>query len=737
MAIVYQAYDTRLETHVAVKVIRMENLTAESRGRALKRFEREAKALARLTHPNIVKVMDYGEFEGMPYLVMPYLQGGTLKRRLGRKIPWQEAIQILLPIARALEYAHQENVIHRDVKPSNILLTESDQPMLSDFGVAKILSVQGTADLTAAGMGIGTPEYMAPEQWDGQAGPQVDVYALGAVFYEMVTGRKPYTAETPAAILFKLANDPLPRPGDFVSNLPDAVESILFKALAKQAENRYPSMAALAFAMEEALVESPTLAGARWPFVRAKPAGRPEVADKTRTNTEAAAFARPRLDLRRWWGWGGALVIMALGVFAYLALGVPRTAGPISTQTLPPPSRTIQAPASVTPPPTWTSMPVIAPSRTMAPSMGGGRLSYLCLDGQRVWIETIDSPGTPPSLSELPLDHLPIASGFSVPLFYWSPDGTQLLFFDAASTFVFDRVGGKLSLISDSAADSVITSYVPMEWSPDGRYLAFEAKRSTVGTSITFIRSDGQARTTLANGYHPAWSPNGKWIGYTDGERVLYFTTLSGVETTRVGEGDAMFWAPSGKWIAYVKGGRSPDQAVLHLYDVEGGGDAAPLAVRVIGSNYVGYTAIAWSPDENWIAFRRTDGIYVIDPIGKAERKVDGYSQEFSGSSSESAGGLFWSPDGQKILVNSFAWDGKQRTSNLFVVDVQGGERVELGEGIFSAWSPDSRLVAFSSERDGSEALYVAATDGSDVSRLGEAHFKCMSPVWVSRGADD
>ncbi|MBV6433876.1 MAG: Serine/threonine-protein kinase PknD [Bryobacteraceae bacterium] len=261
MATVYKAYDTRLETDVAVKVIRTENLAPSVLERALKRFEREAKALARLTHPNIVKVTDYGEHEGKPYLVMVYLPGGTLKQRLGKPIPWQEAARLLLPIAEALDFAHSQNMIHRDVKPSNILLTERGQPMLTDFGIAKILDLEETQDLTGTGVGVGTPEYMAPEQWTGKASALSDQYSLGVVLYEMLTGRKPYTADTPAAILLKQATEPLPRPGQFARDLPEKVEKILLKALAKNPEDRYPSMGGFAAALESAL--SGTTAAAR------------------------------------------------------------------------------------------------------------------------------------------------------------------------------------------------------------------------------------------------------------------------------------------------------------------------------------------------------------------------------------------------------------------------------------------------------------------------------------------
>jgi len=250
MATVYKAYDTRLESEVAVKVIRTESMPQNAIARALKRFEREAKLLARLTHPNIVKVIDYGEYDGKPYLVMPYLPGGTLKQKLGKPIPWQEAVQLLSPIAEALDYAHSQGMIHRDVKPSNILLTERGQPLLTDFGIAKVLDVEETMDLTGTSAAVGTPEYMAPEQVTSKSvDHRADIYALGVVFYEMVTGRKPYTADTPMAVLFKHASEPLPRPRSFVPSLPDGVEKLLLKALAKKPEDRYQKMSDFARAL--------------------------------------------------------------------------------------------------------------------------------------------------------------------------------------------------------------------------------------------------------------------------------------------------------------------------------------------------------------------------------------------------------------------------------------------------------------------------------------------------------
>ena len=238
MAVVYKAYDTRLERDVAIKFIRTGEIGPNYLEQMLKRFEREAKSLARMDHLNIVGVFDYGEYENSPYLVMQYLLGGTLKHAVDKPMHYADAARLLLPIARALEYAHGWNVVHRDVKPANILITESGEPMLSDFGIAKILGATGTTQLTGTGMGVGTPQYMAPEQWEGKVVTQTDIYALGVVLYELVTGRRPYEADTPAAVFRMMMTEPLPRPKDAAPDLPEEVEKMLIKALAKKPDER-------------------------------------------------------------------------------------------------------------------------------------------------------------------------------------------------------------------------------------------------------------------------------------------------------------------------------------------------------------------------------------------------------------------------------------------------------------------------------------------------------------------
>ncbi|MEI7990299.1 MAG: protein kinase [Chloroflexota bacterium] len=256
MAIVYKAHDTRLERDVAIKFIRRNQVGADFLDKMLVRFEREAKRMAKFNHPNIVPIIDYGEHEGNPYLVMPFFAAGALKARLGKPMTYQEAARIVIPIAQALQYAHEQDTIHRDVKPANILMTDTGQPMLTDFGVAKILDLDEGQTLTGTGVGIGTPKYMAPEQWKNQVTTQTDVYALGVVFYELVTGHVPYNAETPAGVLEKQLTEPLTRPSEYIPGLPEEVENILSKSLAKKIEERYVDMNAFTCALEKVLYQN-------------------------------------------------------------------------------------------------------------------------------------------------------------------------------------------------------------------------------------------------------------------------------------------------------------------------------------------------------------------------------------------------------------------------------------------------------------------------------------------------
>lgn len=252
MARVFSAYDSRLEIHAAVKFIRMEDIPSHQIERTIERFRVEARRMARLSHSNIVPVTDYGEFEGIPYLVMPLIAGGSLKNRLGRPVAWRDAARLIAPIADALAYTHSKDIIHRDVKPSNILLNDNNEALLTDFGIAKIVDASEARQLTLTGSIVGTPEYMAPEQYvSTQFDHRVDIYSLGIVLYELITGRKPFEADTPSAVMIKHARDPLPDPRSYVTGLPEMAVSMLYILLAKKPEERFIGMRELASVLRD------------------------------------------------------------------------------------------------------------------------------------------------------------------------------------------------------------------------------------------------------------------------------------------------------------------------------------------------------------------------------------------------------------------------------------------------------------------------------------------------------
>jgi tRNA A-37 threonylcarbamoyl transferase component Bud32 len=257
MAEVYKGYHPMLDRYVAIKVL-LAHLVNDSA--FVERFQREAAAVARLRHHNIVQVHDFGIHDGMTYMVMEFVQGQTLKDRLtaqrikGERLSPSEVLALTNELASALDHAHANGLVHRDVKPANILLREAaagPEAILTDFGIAKILE---GVQLTETGLSMGTPDYMSPEQASGDAvTPQTDVYALGIVVFEMLTNQLPFRADTPAAMLLKHINTEPPSPRTIDPTVPAALDFVLFRALAKRAHDRWKSAGEFARALEQVL----------------------------------------------------------------------------------------------------------------------------------------------------------------------------------------------------------------------------------------------------------------------------------------------------------------------------------------------------------------------------------------------------------------------------------------------------------------------------------------------------
>jgi predicted Ser/Thr protein kinase len=249
MATVYRAYDPRFEREVAVKVLPSELLHADPQFRL--RFEREAKIIAQLEHSAIVPVYDVGEADGQPFFVMRYMNGGSLSDRMkAGPMDVEEATRIIGIIAPGLDEAHAKGIVHRDLKPSNILFDRRDNPYISDFGIAKLTQAQA-GNVTGSAI-IGTPAYMAPEQAQGsEIDGRTDIYSLGIILYEMLTGKQPYEADTPMAVAIKHITDPVPRILNANPNLPTGMDAIIQKAMAKDKSDRYPSAVDLTNALRD------------------------------------------------------------------------------------------------------------------------------------------------------------------------------------------------------------------------------------------------------------------------------------------------------------------------------------------------------------------------------------------------------------------------------------------------------------------------------------------------------
>jgi cyclic di-GMP phosphodiesterase len=253
MASVHRAYHPALDRHVAIKVL-PEFFAEDADYR--QRFLHEARSVARLTHPNILKVFDFGDDGGIPYIVMELVEGGTLGDRLGEPMDLPDVLGILSPLGDALDYAHLRGVLHRDIKPSNILLRDDGAPVLADFGLAKMAGTH--RKLTATGAVMGTPEYMSPEQvGDGEVGPASDRYSLAVVAYEMLTGRVPFRAEAPAAVLLSHLTRPMPSTEELTDQQSAHLEEVLRRGLSKHPNDRYPTSSSFVTALRPAAWFSP------------------------------------------------------------------------------------------------------------------------------------------------------------------------------------------------------------------------------------------------------------------------------------------------------------------------------------------------------------------------------------------------------------------------------------------------------------------------------------------------
>ncbi|MCG6957116.1 MAG: serine/threonine-protein kinase [Gemmatimonadetes bacterium] len=673
MGVVFLAEDLKLERRVAIKVLRPEIAQSVGEGR----FLREIRISARLSHPNILSLIDSGAEAGLLYYVMYYVEGETLKDRLKResRLPVDEAVRLAREIAEALGHAHRHGVVHRDVKPGNILLDQG-HALVCDFGIARAIGEIGGETLTVTGFAVGTPVYMSPEQATGDTtvDERADVYALGCVLYEMLMGSPPFTGGLPQVIVARKYTEPVPELRGVRPELPRHVERAVMTALDPNPTTRFPSADAFAAALED---------------------------------PKAAA----RSARRGWWagrarryGWWAAGVVALLAVAAAVALmsrGGPT--GPLRVRS-----------DKVTALSGFESSPGISPDGRWMVYAGDGdgdRDIFLqSLAGERPINLTEDSPAD---------DYAPA----------FSPDGSQIAFRserDDGGLYVMGQTGEAVRRVSDRGHNPA--------WSPDGGELAYsleyvqfdplnvEPERSGLWT---LDLASGQDRELLAtDAVLPAWSPDGRWVAYTHRSEEtlasLWLVPARGGEPARMtddgGNDWGCTWSPDGRYL-YFTSDRGGSMNLWRLpVDSEHGRAAGALEPIPTPSPFAAHPSI--SPDGTGILYVN---VLTTQNIERAE--LDPRTDTLLDPVPLTTGTRRWSspdpsPDGSRAVF----YTRDQPEGDLYIVNRDGtGLRQLTGDSAIDRlphWSPDGSLVAYSSDRGGGLETWVIRADGSGERQL-------------------
>ncbi len=700
MGEVYKARDTRLNRTVAIKVL-PEHVAQNAERK--QRFVREAQAIAALNHPNICVVHDVGEDSRTHYLVMEYLEGETLAARLEKgPVPMDQALKYAVEIADALDKAHQREVVHRDIKPGNIMLTKSGAKLL-DFGLAKSGSSpvtgqdpletagKGQSDLTAQGTILGTLQYMAPEQIEGEeADARSDIFAFGVVVYEMITGKKAFKGKSQASLIASiLEHDPIP-----ISALqqmtPPALDRLVRTCLAKEPENRWQNAHDLMIQL-------------RWVVD-----GGPEM---TITSVVIA---------RRKWRERVAWSLATLGLLGTVAFAVAHFRTPVA-----------DAPAvefSIAPPDnTFFTVGTVAVAPFPAVSPDGRHIAFVATkvgtNPRRIWVRSLDSPDA---------RELPGTEGAIGP--FWSPDSRQIGFF----------AEGKLKRVEYSGGPALVVSNVADfasggTWNRDGTILFAQrptgglSRVSASGGEATPVTTPDASRKEMRH-HCPYFLPDGRHFLYlAEPPSTIWVASLDSKETKQLPNTDSMAVYASPGYLLFVRQatlmGQAFDAAHLALQ-----GEPFRIAenVRFIG-NGNGNGAAAFSvSDTGVLVYRSGANISAVKTVwfDRTGRELEPINQ--TGDSRNPR----LSPDDSRIAVQRQDPGGR---GDIWVIDLARGtnSRVTFNatDESYPIWSPDGTRIVYASNQNGKLDLYQKASTGAGNEELVLKSDQDKLPVdWSSDG---
>jgi serine/threonine-protein kinase len=708
MGEVYKARDTRLDRSVAIKVLAPE-IAGDPDLRA--RFEREARAVAALDHTHICGIYDVGEANGTHFIVMPYLDGQTLAARLERgPLPLDQTLKIAVEVADALDKAHRHGITHRDLKPANIMLVRKGGPSgppdakLLDFGLAKLrgsaapISMSGMTRLTSAtsntahGTILGTVHYMAPEQVEGRdADARTDIWGLGVVIYEMVTGKRPFEGKSPASIIGAILKDVPPPMASRDRLVPPTLDHIVSRCLAKDPDDRWQSARDVMLELQS--VRDPT------------------------AHARDATIAPTRL---RW-----PLLIAAC--LAGLACGafVVWLAGRSETRASGTP--VIEHAARVTHQPGFSEWPTWSPD---------GKLFAFTSnrDGNfEIYVRRVEG-GQEVNVTNSPADDVQPA---------FSPDGTSIVFVSTRSSrtglikvgsvigfdtrtyggdiWVTPALGGQARRLAENGNFPV--------WNPNGRTVLYvtgrEDRREIFEVSIDGGRPTPILPATMARWdiVRLAYSPNARWITFETADREVFAMPAGGGAPTELLRGSSHVWDPSGRRVYYVNQEAGEGTRVEAADLQEGASGPAVARVTIAGVSTGTLKDLAMASDRQHLLAAGVEESMNLTrvPLTAGGGDVAGAEEELSSGQVRDQYPTV-SPDGRRIAVGSNRIDQQE----LWIVDVASRrwERVQMPTGpnawtTLACWSHDNQhLVARRLFRNGTSAYWLVALDGSSAEQL-------------------